>query len=92
MKLEKTLMYAIPSALIFDIANSIQNDRMNQAGEARLIREALGGQGSQFQLFASVRRAFGGALIALGQSVHGQRAQANDHNTVPSTGTLRLAR
>lgn len=85
-------MYAIPSALVSDIANAIQDERLRRSAEARLIREAKRGQHGQSKVLASVRRAFGGALIALGQSVHGERADAIDSTTVPSTGSLRLAR
>ena len=84
-------MNAISSSIMFDVAVAVQRERIERAAKERQIREAAGQRG-QFQIVAAIRRAFGGALIAVGQSVHGERAEAIDNATVPSAGTLRLAR
>jgi len=90
-KLEKPTMYGIPTSLTYDLALSAQNDRLNQAVYGMLVREAVDRPG-RIGLAGWIRHRFGGALIALGQLVHGGRNDVSDHSTVPSPGTLRLAR
>jgi len=90
--MEKTTMYGMPSILAYDLALAAQNDKLARASHVQLVLEATKGQHSRFQPFKSIRRGFGSALIALGQSVHGERIDQQDHSSVPSTGTLRMAR
>lgn len=85
-------MYGIASNLAFDVALAAHEEKIARAELARLVRSANGAHGNG--IFAAIRRALGGALIAAGQSVRGKRAEALDHThaTLPSTGALRLAR
>jgi hypothetical protein len=92
MKWEKSIMFGIPSSLVYEVALAVQSERIERASQAMQVREAARGGHGRFHVIVAIRHGFGRALIALGQSVHGARIDANDHSSVPSSGTLRLAR
>lgn len=74
----------------FDLAKLARDDEMRRARRSMLIHEAQAGQKRNASIVRSVRRAFGGAIISVGQRIHGERREILDVS--PSPAELRMAR
>jgi hypothetical protein len=77
--------------LAFDLCKLARQDEMRRANKQRLVAEAKEGRGPRAGMVTASRRIFGGAIINLGQAVHGERLEQIEGPAV-STATLRMAR
>jgi len=91
LKMEYSIMNGNHPQLAFDLAKIARNEKIARANQARLISEAKCGREKRIGIVAVSRRIFGGAIINLGQAVHGGRVEQVDASAV-STATLRMAR
>lgn len=77
--------------LAFDLTKLARQEELRRANKARLLAEARGVRGERTGIVTASRRIFGGAIISLGQAVHGERIEQAEAQPV-ATATLRMAR
>lgn len=77
-------------AMSFDLAKLASHEQALRLNKARLIAEANHGSGQRASVIRSIRATFGGAMIAVGHRVRGERGECVE--TSPSAAALRIAR
>lgn len=84
------MINGIHPAISYDLAQLASREQAIRLSKAYLIAEANRGSVRRFGVVRSIRASFGGAMIAVGQRVRGERVEIADAS--PSAATLRMAR